>query len=198
MPCTYAPAVLIGYANAKRRHGKAQLAASREKWQLDTHHGQAAQLHHAVAVQQHRRNAPAARQPDQCAELSAGAGELPQADCRWPKATHARLPDVSGRDCCSSAGQALPARRQRRSRRSARRGSAHLQHRIAQESIREFQPSGRKVQCSMAIMCDQGSATSARSLGPRKRPESTVDARAPSSALLERAAPFGNPLVPEV
>ncbi len=49
-----------------------------------------------------------------------------------------------------------------------------------------------------AMMCDQGSAMSARSFGPRMIPASTVDARAPSSALLESAAPLGNPLVPEV
>ena len=39
---------------------------------------------------------------------------------------------------------------------------------------------------------------SARSLGPRISPASTVDARAPNSALLESAAPLGKPLVPEV
>jgi hypothetical protein len=35
-------------------------------------------------------------------------------------------------------------------------------------------------------------------LRPQKNPASTVDARAPSSALLESAAPLGKPLVPEV
>ena len=49
-----------------------------------------------------------------------------------------------------------------------------------------------------AIMCDQGNATSARSRVPKNIPESTVDARAPSNALLDKAAPLGNPLVPEV
>ncbi len=49
-----------------------------------------------------------------------------------------------------------------------------------------------------AMMWDHGSAMRARSRGPRIKPEITVDARAPSSALLDKAAPLGNPLVPEV
>ncbi len=49
-----------------------------------------------------------------------------------------------------------------------------------------------------AMMCDQGSAISARSLGPRNAPAITVDERAPSSARLDSAAPLGKPLVPEV
>jgi hypothetical protein len=50
----------------------------------------------------------------------------------------------------------------------------------------------------MAMMCDHGSAMSARSFDPMKKLARTVDDRPPSSALLERAAPFGKPLVPEV
>jgi hypothetical protein len=49
-----------------------------------------------------------------------------------------------------------------------------------------------------AMMCDQGSATSARSFAPRNSPASTVEARAPSNARLESAAPLGKPLVPDV
>ena len=49
-----------------------------------------------------------------------------------------------------------------------------------------------------AMMCDHGSAIRARSFDPKKNPASTVEARAPSRALLERAAPLGKPLVPEV
>jgi hypothetical protein len=45
------PAVFIDHADAKRRHGEAQVAAAGQERQLDAHHGQAAQFHHAVAVQ---------------------------------------------------------------------------------------------------------------------------------------------------
>ena len=49
-----------------------------------------------------------------------------------------------------------------------------------------------------AMMCDQGKAMSARSRGPRIMPVIIVEARAPSKALLESAAPLGKPLVPDV
>ena len=49
-----------------------------------------------------------------------------------------------------------------------------------------------------AMMCDHGSAINARSFGPRNIPTTTVDARAPSRARLESAAPLGKPLVPDV
>jgi hypothetical protein len=57
--------VLINHANLKRRHWEMQVAAAGQERQLDAHHRQSSQLHHAVAVHQHRRNAPSSRQPDQ-------------------------------------------------------------------------------------------------------------------------------------
>ena len=63
------PAIFIDHANAKGWHGETQVAAAGQQRQLHTHHGEAAQFHHAVAVQEHRRNPPAARQPEQRAKL---------------------------------------------------------------------------------------------------------------------------------
>ncbi len=51
-------ALLIDHANAKRRHGKTQVATAAQPRPFNTHHGKAAQLDHPITIQQNRRNTP--------------------------------------------------------------------------------------------------------------------------------------------
>ncbi len=63
--CRHDLPVLINQADAKWRHREAQVAAAGQPRQLDTHHGEAAQLDHPVAVQQNGWDTPAPEQPEE-------------------------------------------------------------------------------------------------------------------------------------
>jgi hypothetical protein len=52
-------AAIVGHANVEGRNGEAQVAAAGQERKFDAHHGQSAELDHALAVDEFGRDAAA-------------------------------------------------------------------------------------------------------------------------------------------